>query len=151
MDIRFFYAVNAVLLSRLIFTFRDKPITVNQTRAMIAIQTLALMAFEFDIAFIALAASLAITNIVFYNAENKQSSIYESRLISLFISLFIISVFSSDLLKLNFHENWQYIVKYLAGYSSAIQLTLGLNWLRASILIFGLLLVTNEPKILRHR
>jgi len=140
--------INSVLISRLLFTFRDKPTARIQVILMSLLQIGSLLLLSARVWTLILAAALAALNALFFRLENKLKKINELRLISLFSYILLLSVFFAPWLDLRFSRSLSAAVQALGAYSSLFTIAFRVDWLQVNIIMMGLLLATNEANIL---
>ena len=96
MDLRFCLLLNAILVSRLVFTFTDTPVSRRQTVFMIVLQSAALLAYELRPVLALLAGVLLLINILFHFLESRlKGRTTELRLLWLLAQIIVLGIFFS--------------------------------------------------------
>jgi hypothetical protein len=148
MSLPFFFMMNTILISRLVFTFKDSRITKKQVIVMILMQVLCLAAYRLSSISVGLGVMLAIINVVFYLLEKKLEKINRLRLLSLVVFILTLSFFFSPRANLQFYDGMPNFFQSLGDYFLPFASFTGIDWLEANLIFFGLLLVINEANIL---
>lgn len=146
--IEFYYLFNIILFSRLIFTFRDEPISIKQISFISIIQVLGLLPFEFNFIFILLAFILLSINFSSWYLELKFDNFNLIRLLSFIFIIISLSIFFSPAIHLKFNESLLNFLQSLTRFSGFLNLWGTFNWADFSPILSGALLVTNEANIL---
>jgi hypothetical protein len=94
-----------------------------------------------------LAGILAAINISLYALENRLGRTNEPRLISLVSCVIVLSICFSPWADLNFNSGMSSLLQTLGRYSLLFSSTRKIDWLTFNVVLFGLLLVTNETNI----
>lgn len=147
MSLPFFFTMNAILGSRLAFTFEDSCIAKKQAIVMTLIQVLSLAAYRLSLISAGLGVMLVIINVVFYFLEKKLEKINRLRLLSLGTFILTLSFFFSPQANLQFHAGLANFFQSLGDYFLPFASLKGVDWLEINIIFFGLLLVINEANI----
>jgi len=145
--IQFCYLLNVVLFSRLIFTFRDEPITRKQTAFIIIIQLFGLFAFELNFIFAVLALILIAINLLSYFFENKNEKVNFIRIVSFLSFVIVLNIFFAPQVSLQFNPHVLEFLQSLNRFSLVFSLLNNMDWLALSPILLGALLVTNETNI----
>lgn len=147
MNLQFYFMLDIIIISRLVFTLRDSLLTKKLLIFLSLIQTIGLLIYQVNIALF-LAIFLIINNIFFYWLEHKKFDINKLRLLSLLTSVIILSIFFSEWIGLDFNQNLFGHIKKLEKYSLLFLAMRKINWLEFSITLMGFGLVLNEVNIL---
>lgn len=147
MSPEFYYGFNVIMLSRWIYTFRDKPIGWRRCLAVIGLSGLGFLVYALDLRWLGLVLLIGLANGLFYWLERQRKTVVELRILSLLVSLVILNFFFSEKIGLGFSSS---VVDWIATHKGYLFLIEGFNsdeWLRANILLMGSLLVANEVNI----
>jgi len=147
MNSHFFFISNIVMISRLLFTFRDESVKRKQIFYTILIQLLGLLIFEINHKFVIIFVILVLIDILFFYTEKRTKKIIETRLLFFIIYLVIISIFSSSWVDLKIYPDLQDKLQSLGNYFVIPFVIKGVDWYKFNITLFGLLLVTNEVNL----
>ncbi len=148
MSLQFFYMMNVTMLSRLAFLFGDGRLSRKQWMGMIIFQFLALGVFEVGINLWLLSGSVIVINILFLWGDSHFKRLDLFRFCILLLFAIMYSIFFSPLINLSFNSQLSNQYPNLVNYSSIFTLYHQLGFLKISIVIFGLLLVSNEANLL---
>ncbi|MCJ7738944.1 MAG: hypothetical protein MUQ10_16785 [Anaerolineae bacterium] len=149
MDLLFCFLLHAILVSRLVFTFTDTPVSRRQTVFMIVLQSAALLAYELRPVLALLAGVLLLINILFHFLESRlKGRTTELRLLWLLAQIIVLGIFLSPWLGVQFQAALPNLLALIVYSFSPGALTANVDWLRSSVVLLGLLLVTNEVNIL---
>lgn len=151
----FFFFLNIIMISRLVYAFRDIPISGKRLAIMLVIQLAGLLLLRLDWKLLILALLLAGLGLLTYYLENRKanpgkdkiSALYKIRLIILVAFVLTGSVFFSDWLGLDFNPGLlEFFTK--AGAYTLLAGSTAFDWPKIHRMIFGALLVTNEANLL---
>jgi hypothetical protein len=149
MDLRFCFLLNAILASRLVFTFTDTPVSRKQTVFMIVLQSVALLAYELRPILALLAGVLLLVNILFHLLESRlKERTTGVRLLSLLAQIFVLGFFLAPWLGVQFRAALPDLLTLIAYNFAPGALATNVDWLTFNVTLLGLLLVTNEVNIL---
>ena len=148
MSLPFYFLLNLILISRLSFTFVDQPLDRRRIVVVTAIQVVGLLAFEIGFAWVLLAATLVLINVLFQRLESRSGKIYRSRFQSLLVQVIVASVFTAPWTGLRFNAGASNLLAPWQDYSLLLAGAGEIDWLKVNIITFGLLLVTNEANII---
>jgi hypothetical protein len=150
MSLPFFYLLDVVLLSRLILTFSDEPVTRRQVIIMALVQIAGLALFEINAALLAPLFVLVLINALHYLSEQYwKANTNGLRLLSLVVQAAALSVLASQWLGLAFNPGLPAFVARLGGYSTLFGFAgAPIDWQTRCAVLLGLLLVINESNIL---
>lgn len=144
----FAYASTVILGSRLIFTFKDKPLSTKRTAAMLAIQAAGLLAFEVGLPLIALAVTMAVIGIALAVLENGLGKVKQPRLISLLVYFAVLNVFFSPSVGLGLSPRLNPFLQSIGSVFSVLARRGSVDWVRFHVQLAGGLLVINEVNTL---
>lgn len=148
MSPQFCHLMNIFLISRLLFSFSDEPLTHKRVAFMTLLQLAGLSVYQPNRALAAMTISLIVFNSLFYFLERKGDRIYELRLFSLLVYTVLFSVFFSPWINLDFNRGLLRALQGLEQYSLLMTLAGRIDWLESGTLLMGLLLVLNEANLL---
>lgn len=148
MSPQFCHPMNIFLISRLLFSFSDEPLTHKQVAFMTLLQLVGLSVYQPNLALAAMTISLIVFNSLFYFLERKGDRIYALRLLSLLVYAVLFSVFFSPWTNLDFNRGLLRALQGLDQYSLLITLAGRIDWLESGTVLMGLLLVLNEANLL---
>jgi len=143
----FYYLFNVVLFSRLIFTFRDEPITVRQTGAIVFLQLLGTLAFEMNLLFALLIFMMLALNGLVFLLEKKIDRVNAVRVVSLVGFIVVFSLVFAPRNRLNFNPQLMTFLETWGGVSLIIDFIGALDWPSLNPILTGAFLVTNETNI----
>ena len=144
----FFYFLDITLFSRLVFAFRDRPITQRRLFVMLGLQVAGMLLLQMRLAFFLLVLVTIGMGVLLYYLEKKNRRLNEIRLLFLIAYLLLGSLFFSAWIGLDFSPRLAGGMQSAASYSLLLAALLKVDWLRLLTVLFGLLLVTNEANIL---
>ncbi len=142
------YYLSVILISRLLFLFRDGVLPKKQWGMMVGIQVVGALVFGLRVATIIMVVLVVLVNFFFYRWARRTKKVNLARLFSLAALVVVGSVFFSERLALHFHPAGLQVLQVLSEYSTLFALPVGWDARQVSIQFFGLLLVTNEVNIL---
>jgi hypothetical protein len=148
MPVAFFYFLNLILISRLVFAFRDVPITRTRLAVMLGVQIIGLLVLQMRLPLLILALLLVGLGMLIYFLERKKRHLNEIRLLSLLVYLLVGSVFFSAWVGLGFSQGLASFSQSWGKYTVLLGGDGKIEWLRLHLVFFGLLLVTNESNML---
>ena len=140
----FFYMVNVVLASRLVYLFRDGPLTTGGLVFLLSVQTVGLLALQPGISWAVLLGLLLVTGIALHYLEKRQVLARSLRLVTLAVQIAVLSVFFSPLIGVSFNND---VISFLAGfgrYSILVSLVERFCRPETGVVLMGGLLVANE-------
>jgi hypothetical protein len=144
MSPEFFFMVNVILASRLVFLFRDGPLTAGGLLILFTVQAVGLLAFQPGIAWAILLGLLLLNGLAFHRLEKYRTLNKGLRLLPLAVQIVLLSVFFSPWIGISFNNE---IFASLAGIGRfSILVTLFERICRpgTSVVLMGGLLVSNE-------
>lgn len=144
MNSEFFFMVNVVLASRLVYLFRDGPLTAGGLFFFFAVQITGLFAFQPGIAWAILLVLLFLNGVVFHRLEKGRNPTTGFRLFSLAVQLVLLSVFLSNWIGISFNNELLSSLAGLGRYSILVSLLEKINRPGASVVLMGGFLVSNE-------
>jgi len=92
----FFYLLNIILISRLFFLFKDRPVNIGQTVIMLSIQAAGLFYFSINLSWIILLLILTSASALFYVTERKAENLNLERFLFLILYFFVAGFASSE-------------------------------------------------------
>ncbi len=136
------------MLSRLVFCFKDEPITVKKLYLATAFQIIALCLFQPNALLLVLFIITIILNLFVYYFERKIKNINLVRLLS-FITYFLsYGLFTSSSFGMEFNNGLLINLLSLKNYFFFLTNIGQINWLALSIIITAVLFLINEANIL---
>ncbi len=141
---QYYFIINAFMFSRLIFGFRDKPISKKKLILVILIQLLLFLFLRMSINFILLSITVIIFNFIFYRIEQKTGNLNFIRFISLIIFLILLGIFSSILIPSEFNSGLLDFIYRLRNSSILINGLAEINYFELNLVLMGILLLLNE-------
>jgi len=148
MSPQFCHLMNIFLISRLLFSFSDEPLTHKRVAFMTLLQLVGLSVYQPNLALAAMTILLIVFNSLFYFLERKGDRICELRLLSLLVYTVLFSVFFSPWINLDFNRGLLRALQGLEQYSLLMTLAGRIDWLESGTVLMGLLLVLNEANLL---
>lgn len=147
MTLEFLFFINIVLISRLFFTFGDKPVTRKQLIITSVILIPGFIFYEISIASFLLIILLLAVNIISGRIEKKNIKLNEVRFFSLIIQIILLSIFFSEQINIPFNHAFINFISSFKQYFVLFNLAENINWLKIHLFILGLLILTNEVNI----
>ena len=144
MNPEFFFMLNAVLVSRLVFLFRDGPLTTGGLFFMLTVQAVGLLAYQPGIAWAILFVLLLVNGLAFHRLEKNRSSSKGLRLLSLAVQIVLLSVFFSPWLGISFNGEIFASLSGIGRFSILVSLLERICRPWSSVVLMGGLLVSNE-------
>ena len=144
MSPEFFFMLNAVLASRLVFLFRDGPLTTGGVVMLLSIQFAGILCFQPGVGLAILLCLLIVTALMFHRLEKPHARNEGTRLLSLAVQIALLSVFFSPWIGISFNSG------LLASMTGIGKFTLIESFLErlsrpgTSVVLMGGLLVVNE-------
>jgi hypothetical protein len=146
--VAFAYYSNVILLSRLIFTFKDEHLSTKQAVAMLIIQAVGLLALEVGPPLFLLAATLGVIGAGLAVVENRLGQVKKPRVVSLVIYFAALNVFFSPSVGLELRPRLDPFIQSIGSMFSVLARGGTKDWLRFHITLAGALLVINEVNTL---
>ncbi|MCE5207285.1 MAG: hypothetical protein LLG42_03130 [Chloroflexi bacterium] len=151
----FFYFLNIILISRLVFAFRDKPVSRKRMIIMLIIQLAGLLVLRPGWVLLILAVLLAGMAVLLHFLENRKvrspkdlvTGLYETRLACLAVYILMGSILFSRWAGLDFNPGLAGFFERIGGYTLLVGSPLA-NWPHLHLILFGALLVTNEANLI---
>jgi len=147
-SLAFAYYFNVILGSRLIFTFKDEPLSTKQTAVMLAVQAVGLLALEVGLPLIVLAATLGVIGAALAVVENRVGQVKQTRLASLVAYFVALNVFFSPSVRLDFSPRLDSFIQSIGSVLSLLARGGSTDWVRFHVTLAGALLTTNEVNTL---
>jgi hypothetical protein len=144
MSPEFFFMVNVVLASRLVYLFRDGPLTVGGLLFLFSVQVVGLLAFQPGIAWAILLCVLLLNGYVFHRLEKGRNPVTGFRLLSLAIQIVLLSVFFSPWIGISFNNELLSSLAGIGRFSLVVPLLEKISRPWTSVVLMGALLVSNE-------
>ena len=144
MNPEFFFMVNVILASRLVFLFRDGPLTTGGLVFLFAVQTIGLLAFQPGVSWAILLALLLLNGLAFHRLEKRRTPSKGLRLLSLVVQIVLLSVFFSPWIGISFNSGLFYSLAGMARFSVLVTLLERLCRPGTTVVLMGGLLVSNE-------
>lgn len=148
MNPEFFFMVNVVLASRLVFLFRDSPLTTGELIFSLSVLAIGFFAFQPGITWAILLGLLLTNGLIFHTLEKHHPSIKSLRLLSLAVQIILLSVFFSPWIGLSFNSGLTALLAGTGRYSVLVSLLERIIRPGTSVVLMGGLLVSNEANIL---
>ena len=144
MNPEFFFMVNVILASRLVFLFRDGPLTTGGLVFLFAVQTIGLLAFQPGVSWAILLALLLLNGLAFHRLEKRRTPSKGLRLLSLVVQIVLLSVFFSPWIGISFNSGLFYSLAEMGRFSVLVTLLERLCRPGTTVVLMGGLLVSNE-------
>jgi len=144
MSPEFFFMLNAVLASRLVFLFRDGPLTTGGLLFLCVVQTVGLIAFQPGIGWAVLLGLLLLSDLAFHRLERGRNPNTGIRLLSLGVQIVLLSVFFSPWVGIPFNGELLSFLATLGRFSVLVSLLERISRPGGSVVLMGGLLVSNE-------
>jgi len=144
----FAYFFNVILVSRLVFTFKDKPLSTKQTALMVGIQAVGLLAIEAGLPLLALAVTTVVIGIALAVLENGLGKVKQPRLISLVVYFAALNVFFSPSTGLGLSPRLDPFLRSIGSVFSFLARRGTVDWVRFHVQLAGFLVVINEVNTL---
>lgn len=148
MNLPFYYLMNITMLSRLVFVFKDDSLSRRQSTFILILQALALAVFTPGLPLWVLLAFQLAVNTSYVYFERRGKKLEWVRLGVLTIQALVYSVFFSRWIGLEFNPQLAGFFLRLGDVSAILALFDPAGFVRLNILLFGLLLATNEANLL---
>jgi len=148
MTLPFLYMMNITMLSRLLFLMGDGPISRNRWVIMFLIPLVAACAFEPGINFWLLLGGIGLINFLAIAGDPRIKNKELFRFVILLCFVILYSIFFSPMIRLEFNARLLGQLHGWAGYSSLLAVINPSDVENASIILFGLLLASNEVNLL---
>ncbi|MCL5029300.1 MAG: hypothetical protein M1480_09830 [Bacteroidetes bacterium] len=141
---QYFYVLNSIMFSRLIFGFQDKSITKKKLLPAIIIQIILSLAFGLSLNFILLLLVLLIIDLIFFLLEVRSSNLNSVRLSTLLSFVIVFGIFSSFLIPSEYNYGLFNFILQFRNNSFLISGLEKINWLQFNLILFGILILLNE-------
>jgi hypothetical protein len=148
MKSEFIFLLNVVLLSRLVYVFREQRLTGWGVAALIGVQVFGLLFFTISGSWALLAALLIITALAGDLFEKHSRSIGLVRLVTLFVQLVLASVFTAAAVGLAYNHSLLEWVGTLDRLTMIVALARVVAVPGSDVVLLGGLLVVNEVNLL---
>lgn len=148
MTLPFLYMMNFTMLARLLFLMGDGPISRNRWVIMFLIPLVAACAFEPGINFWLLLGSIGLINLlaIVVDSRIKNRELFRFVILVCFATLY--SIFFSPMIRLEFNARLLDQLHSWANYSSLLAVINRPDVEKASVILFGLLMASNEVNLL---
>ena len=149
----FYFLLDILLLCRLGYILRDSPIQRKDFLYMLCIQLFATLMFRLNLQNLFLAIFIVGFNITLFFVENQKGNQANSiililqRVISLFIYIFIFSIFFSPAVELDFNPYTLYILSKIGEFSFLFTGIENMNFVLFLVVMMGFLLIMNESNL----
>ncbi len=140
----FSYLLNIVMLSRLVYGFKDQPVSTLKIIITVCMQLLFLLVFEPSMALLFIIIILILLNASTYYFENKLKSLNAFRFISIAAFVIVLSLFTSPEINIKFNKNIYPLFERVKNYSSLLSGIKVRELFNISLLLTGILLLLNE-------
>lgn len=144
MNQQFCTLLNIVLVSRLVFLHRDAPLTFRRAIGMAIIQIAGLFLFQVGITWIVLAVALLALIWIEYDYERRHTNHDLGRLLTLFSTVVVASVFFSDYVGLQLSTKTAVFARSAGRYFSLIDTRDAMPLPTINLIVMGTLLVIAE-------
>ena len=148
MNQEFLFLLDVVLASRLVFVFRDNPLSTRGLCLLAGIQCVGLLVYHIQIAWTVLLACLVIITVVFHLLEVRRRKTDGLRVLSLAAQAIVLSVFFSPAVHLEFNPAVCAMLSGLGTYSLLLTPWGSLRASECCSAAMGGLLVLNEVNLL---
>ncbi len=148
MNLPFLYLMNCTMLARLLFLMGDGPISRNRWVFMFLIPLVAACAFEPGINFWLLLGGIGLVNFLAIAGDSRIKNRELFRFVILLCFAILYSIFFSPMIRLEFNARLLSLLHGWAGYSSLLAVINPPDVEKASVILFGLLLASNEVNLL---
>ena len=142
--LEFSYLLNIVMLTRLLYGLKDRPVTAKKTVLVICLQIALLFPFKLSPALFILLILIVLLNIWIYYSEAKTKNLNSFRALSIIAFIIVTSIFTSPAVNIKFNYSLIPFFNVLKNYSSILAGINKSNVLEISFIITGILLVLNE-------
>ena len=144
----FFYLLNIILISRLFFLFKDRPVNIGQTVIIFIIQAAGLFYFEINLSWVILFLILLTVSGIFFIAERKSKNLNLERFIFLAVYFLIAGIASSDFTGLNQNPGVVEFLTSLSVYFFPGKFFEIVSFYLFNLILFGALILLNEINFL---
>jgi hypothetical protein len=148
MTLPYLYMMNSTMLARLLVYMGDGPISRKRWGFMIVIPYLAACAFEPGINFWLLLALMSLINFLAIAGDSRIKNKELFRFAILVCFAIVYSIFFSPMIRLEFNPRFFDLLHGWANYSSLLTAVNPQGVEKASVILFGLLLASNEVNLL---
>lgn len=148
MTLPFLYMMNITMLARLLVFMRDGAISRKQWGVMIVIPYLAACAFESGVNFWLLLVLMSLINILAVAGDPRIKNKELFRFTILVCFAIVYSIFFSPMIRLEFNAQLFDLLHGWANYSSLLAMINLPGVEKASVILFGLMLASNEVNLL---
>ena len=140
----FYYLLNVILVSRLLFLPGDGPVPLKAALWMTLLQIAGLLILQFDYRLWVLLILLAAFNLGFSLLERKLQNLEVVRLSSLLVNVILASIFLSQWVDLEFSYDRIAFLHQLRNYSALLDWSEKANLSAMNVQVMGFLLVISE-------
>jgi hypothetical protein len=144
MNPEFFFMVNVILASRLVFLFRDGPLTVRSLMFLFIVQVVGLLAYQPGIAWAILLGLLLLNGFTFHRLEQRRIPNKGLRLLSLAVQILLVSVFFSPWIGISFNSGLFASMAGAERFSVLVSIFERICRPGTTVVLMGGLLVSNE-------
>ena len=144
MSPEFFFMVNVILASRLVFLFRDGPLTVRGLMFLFIVQAVGLLAYQPGIAWAILLVLLLLNGLAFHRLEKHRIPNKGLRLLSLAVQIVLLSVFFSQWIGISFNSELFASMAGMERFSVLVSIFERICRPGTTLVLMGGLLVSNE-------
>ena len=147
-NLPFAYFFNVILASRLVFTFKDEPLSTKQTALMLGIQVFGLLPFEMGWPLLALAVTVVVIGTALAVVENELEKVKQPRLISLVVYFATLNVVFSPSIGLSLSSRLDAFLQSIGSVFLVLGRSGTMDWVRFHVQLAGALVVINEANTL---
>ncbi|RKY87307.1 hypothetical protein DRQ09_04680 [candidate division KSB1 bacterium] len=147
MNLTFYYILDVLIFTRLIFQFKDKPITKSNFLIKTVVEIFGLILFSWNYWLMLVVVILFTLNYLSYIIELNTKRLNLLRIIFLLLYITIFSFIFSPSSGIHFNTAVRNISKFQSS-SIILELLVGVNWATATVILMGLLLNLNEVNFL---
>jgi len=144
MYLPFFYYLNLILFSRLIFQFKDKPIKLKNLIFKGILESLGLLLFTHNYWLIVILLILLLLNYLNYVYELRSKKLKQVRIIFLTLYIFAFSFLLSPITGMDFNASVFSILSSLRNHNIIFDVLSKTDYHRFNIILLGFLLNLNE-------
>jgi hypothetical protein len=144
----FVFLMNVVLLSRLVYIFRDDRLHAGGLFMLLTVQVIGLLAFQPGVAWGVLLVLFVVVALYFHVRERRSTETEGVRLLALGLQMIVLSVFCSPSIGLTFNSTVLSWLTSLDRFTTLAPVVRGFGGHDNSLVLLGALLVLNEANLL---
>lgn len=144
----FYYIINVILSSRLIYGFRDAAVSKRKIVAVLCFQLILLLIIKLSLTFFLFVIAVIFLDLFVYFSERKFKNLNAIRFVTFIIALLLVSFLTSPFANMEFSNGALKLIENIKYYFSPLSNIGNIDWLKFNIMLMGILILINETNYL---